>query len=136
LLLLRHARAGKREEWPGDDRLRPLDERGRRQAAALVDALSGFALTRILSSPYRRCVQTVEPLASARGLPIEEREELSEECQHAALGFLRSFDGEPVVLCTHGGVDELVGNEFGYKKGSTLVLGDGLKPERYLPPPA
>jgi phosphohistidine phosphatase SixA len=135
MLLVRHARAGNREEWTGDDRLRPLDMRGRRQALGLVDTLSGFEVTRILSSPYLRCVQTVEPLSSARGLTIEEREELSEERQQAALGFLRDLDGEPVVVCTHGGIDQLVGNDFPYKKGSTLVLGSGLKPERYLPPP-
>src|SRR5438445_339756 len=31
-ILLRHARAGERDEWEGDDRLRPPDEKGRRQA--------------------------------------------------------------------------------------------------------
>lgn len=136
LLLVRHAWAGKRETWSGDDRLRPLDERGQQQAKALVDTLSAFDLTRVLSSPSLRCVQTVEPLAESRGLIVEARSELSEELQDEALEFLRSFDEQPVVLCTHGGIDRLVGNELGYKKGATLVLGPDLRPERYLPPPA
>ena len=74
--LVRHARAGKRGEWEGDDRLRPLDERGVRQAQGLVEQLSGRELRRILSSPYVRCVQSVEPLAEARGLPSSARRRL------------------------------------------------------------
>ena len=62
LLVIRHGRAGDSSEWEGDDRLRPLDKRGRRQAGALVESLAPFAIARILSSPYDRCVQTVEPL--------------------------------------------------------------------------
>jgi phosphohistidine phosphatase SixA len=43
-LLIRHARAGKPDEWSGDDRRRPVDERGRGQAADLVEALSDYPL--------------------------------------------------------------------------------------------
>jgi 8-oxo-dGTP diphosphatase len=68
LLLVRHAWAGDRTEWKGDDRLRPLDERGLRQAQDLVAALERFTIDVILTSPYARCVQTVEPLAAVRGL--------------------------------------------------------------------
>ena len=82
-----------RSEWEGDDRLRPLDERGRRQAEALVDALAAFPITRIFSSPYDRCVQTVEPLAAQRGLPVELREELGEEQQCTSRRGTRSLAG-------------------------------------------
>ena len=53
-LLLDPPRAGGRlaHAWEGDDRVRPLDERGRRQAEALVDALAEFQIDRIVSSPY------------------------------------------------------------------------------------
>jgi probable phosphoglycerate mutase len=47
-----------------------LDERGRRQAAALVDRFDGVRLTAVYSSPLERCVETVEPLARARGLDV------------------------------------------------------------------
>jgi 8-oxo-(d)GTP phosphatase len=131
LLLIRHARAGKRSEWQGDDRRRPLDDIGRRQAAALAEALEGFAITRILSSPYDRCVQTVEPLAARRGLEIELAPELGEERQHddgAALA--RGLAGEPVAACVHGGLsDEAFG--IRQKKGETLVVdGDGRVADR------
>src|SRR5918996_1510427 len=124
MLLVRHASAGDRSAWEGDDRLRPLDERGRRQAAGLVEALDGHRIERIVSSPYLRCVDTVEPLAAARGLPVEHSDELGEERQGSdAAPALRALAGEPVVVCTHGGVPELVGLDARYRKGETLVLG-------------
>ena len=131
LLVIRHARAGNRSEWHGDDRVRPLDERGRAQADALVDELAGFPVERILSSPYDRCIQTVEPLAAERGLPIEPRDELGEERQATAgVTLVRSLAGEPVAVCVHGGLTD---NAFGQrqKKGETLVIDrDGAVVER------
>jgi 8-oxo-(d)GTP phosphatase len=124
LLVIRHARAGERAEWQGDDRKRPLDKRGRRQAQALVDELAEFPLTRILSSPYDRCVQTVEPLAAARGLQIEVRDELGEERQHLeGTALARSLIAEPVALCVHGGLSDAAFSER-QKKGETLVVDD------------
>jgi len=64
-----------------DDPLRPLDERGRQGALSLVGLLADYPIERILSSPYDRCGQTVEPLACAGGLAIELRDELAEERQ-------------------------------------------------------
>jgi phosphohistidine phosphatase SixA len=137
--LLRHARAGHRETWEGDDdRLRPLDERGRRQAEALVDQLAGRELARVVTSPYVRCVQTVEPLAQARGLPLQEDDALAEGAgSRAALELLRS-GAEPVVACVHGDVVvELLGTKL--KKGATAVLElneDGIEVLERLDPPA
>ena len=122
MLLIRHARAGDSAEWEGDDRKRPLDKRGRRQADALIAALASFEVARILSSPYDRCMQTVEPFAAARGLDLEARDELGEE-RHGQDGveLVRALLGEPVALCVHGGLsDAAVGTR--QKKGETLVL--------------
>jgi 8-oxo-(d)GTP phosphatase len=71
VILARHARAGKRSEWKGPDRQRPLEARGRTQARALAAALSTFGPTRIVSAEPLRCVQTVEPLAHRVELEIE-----------------------------------------------------------------
>src|SRR4029450_4122718 len=71
LYVVRHAKAGVREAWPGTDQERPLTRRGRKQALRLIDRFRGLDIQRILSSPYLRCIQTVEPLAEARGLPVE-----------------------------------------------------------------
>jgi phosphohistidine phosphatase SixA len=122
LVLVRHARAGKRGEWSGDDRLRPLDERGRRQAVELVSALSGYELERILSSPSLRCVQSVEPIAAERGVEIERRAELAEGASRAqALSLLDELEGTGAVLCTHGDViEDLLGE--GMRKGEARVI--------------
>jgi probable phosphomutase (TIGR03848 family) len=47
-----------------------LDERGRRQAAELVERFDGVRLNALYSSPLERCVETLEPLAETRGLEI------------------------------------------------------------------
>jgi len=139
VLLLRHAVAGHGTDAP-DDHLRPLDERGRRQAVRLPDALAGYDVQRVLTSPYVRCRQTVEPLAGSLGLPIEERPELAEgSTAEDVLDLVRSLDGETAVLCTHGDVvSEVLGEES--KKGSTWVLEVGqdgsLKRRDYIAAPA
>ena len=139
LLLIRHASAGDREAWVGDDRLRPLDERGWRQAGGLVATLAPYAVTSVLTSPYVRCAQTVLPLAAARELAAQECEELAEGSGDAVLRLLPAL-APGTALCTHADVIEtVVGAGRAKKKGSVwlLDLRDGAtEPVTYLPPPA
>jgi phosphohistidine phosphatase SixA len=140
-LLVRHARAGARGEWPEGDRLRPLDKKGRRQAKALADSLAELEAGRLLSSPYVRCVQTLEPAAERLGLAIEERDELAEGASaDEVIELLGELMGSVPALSTHGDVIvALLGPGRPCKKGSVWVLDvrDGqVRPERYLPPPA
>jgi broad specificity phosphatase PhoE/8-oxo-dGTP pyrophosphatase MutT (NUDIX family) len=79
LLLVRHAKAGKRSAFQGDDRLRPLDKIGRRQARDTAEFLSLFGPTRILAADRVRCEQTVAPTAEKLGLLLESAPELSDE---------------------------------------------------------
>lgn len=117
-VLVRHASAGDRRHWNGDDRLRPLDERGYRQASELVEILSSRDVRRIVSSPFTRCVETVEPLGAALGLEVELDERLAEGAGDAAAELLRE---EGVVACTHGDVvHALLGR--GLKKGEAFPL--------------
>jgi broad specificity phosphatase PhoE len=138
LLVVRHALAGHQSEWEGDDRLRPLDEKGRRQAAGLVGLLARFEIARIASGSYLRCTQTVEPLSEKRGLPIEERRELDEGASlRETLALLREL-ADDAVLCTQGEVLENLFGDSG-QKGSTRIveLRDGEPAVLdYLPPPA
>jgi 8-oxo-dGTP diphosphatase len=124
LLLIRHASAGDRDDWVGDDRPRPLDARGRKQASRLPELLGDYEITRVLSSPAVRCLQTVEPLARSRGLDIEVREELGEEQQsEAGAELVRALIGEQAALCVHGGLSDAVAG-VSQKKGEVLVLDD------------
>jgi 8-oxo-(d)GTP phosphatase len=133
-LLVRHALAGDPSEWEGDDRLRPVDERGRRQASALVDLLADRPIERVVSSPYLRCLQTVEPLAQSRGLPIEQDEALGADRLDEVPAVLERVRGQPVVVCTHAELPWLEGRPFA--KGSVWVLDSEGRPAEYLPPPA
>jgi probable phosphoglycerate mutase len=56
----------------------PLDDRGREQAVRLAERFAGTRLTAVYSSPLDRCVETLQPLATAAGLPIQTREGLIE----------------------------------------------------------
>lgn len=136
ILLVRHASAGDREAWRGDDSRRPLDERGEREAEALPELLKDFDVQRVLCSPSLRCVQTVEPLARRRGLSLEERPELGEGSRREAVLALLDELGDAAVLCTHGDVImQLLGRET--PKGSTTVLErsvGGVVHSAYLPP--
>ena len=120
-VLLRHASAGHRLDWEHDDHLRPLDARGRRQSADLVELLRPVGVRRVVSSSYVRCVQTVEPLAAALGVEVEQDGRLKEG-QGGAAAELLNEDG--VVCCTHGDIVEaLLGR--GLKKGAAAVFENG-----------
>jgi 8-oxo-dGTP diphosphatase len=101
LLVVRHARAGRRSAYTGDDLERPLSARGREQAEGLVPLLATYRPRRVLSSPALRCFETVGPLAHSLGLPIESVGELGEGNGPAALTLLERMAGETAVLCTH-----------------------------------
>ncbi len=55
-----------------------LTDRGEAQAAALAGALAQCGITRVVSSPLGRCIQTATPLSRALGLPLELDERLIE----------------------------------------------------------
>jgi phosphohistidine phosphatase SixA len=138
LYLIRHATAGHADAWIGDDRARPIDEQGRQQAEALVELLADRPLTRVLTSPYLRCVQTMEPLAQARRLPLEYRHELGDDAgPEDAFTLLRDLEDD-VALCSHGDlIRELLGEEL--EKGDVAVIEvteDGLAIRERLRPAA
>jgi 8-oxo-dGTP diphosphatase len=155
VVVVRHAHAGSRTFWHGDDRDRPLSPKGREQAELLVPVLSDrFRATRLLTSPFLRCVDTLVPTAEARGVDVELVDDLAEGNGPATVALLRGLagatgsDGPGVVCCTHGDVAVAVYEAFGpgegggvrptLQKGGLWVLGapDGtLGLVEYLPPP-
>ena len=76
LLLVRHALPLRSEAGQGSDP--DLSPEGVEQAKRLPDALKRFPITRLVSSPQRRALQTGQPVADALGLPIEVDERLAE----------------------------------------------------------
>ena len=123
MLLVRHGSAGDRAAWDGDDRRRPLDERGLRQAEVLVELMAPYQVERILSSPAVRCVQTMEPLAHARGLAIDVREELAEERQWTeGAELVRLLAGSDALICGHGGLEQVLREPPRWKKGAVLIV--------------
>jgi phosphohistidine phosphatase SixA len=129
ILLVRHASAGERELWEGDDSERPLDDRGVRQAGEIAELLASFEPTTIVSSPALRCRQTMAPLAEALSIPVELRDELSEARQDDdGAAFVASLAGDTVVVCGHGGLEQLVLGHTAprWRKATTFVLDDDL----------
>ena len=107
LYLIRHADAGDRSAWAGSDRLRPLSKKGRRQARGVAAQLDDAGVTRLISSDSARCVETLEPLAEASGLPIETDARLYEGSDGpAALAVAAEAQalGDTAALCSHGDV--------------------------------
>jgi broad specificity phosphatase PhoE len=76
LLLVRHALPLRSDHGEGSDP--ELSEAGLEQAARLPDALTRFPVSRVLSSPQRRAIQTAEPVAAARELAVEIDDRLAE----------------------------------------------------------
>jgi 8-oxo-dGTP diphosphatase len=116
VLLVRHAKAGNRSRWKGEDAQRPLDANGRAQAEGLRHSLRWFGPTAIRSADLARCVQTVAPLAEDLGLPVGLEPALSEDAYGkdpgAALERVQAAAaaGGVTVLCSQGGViPDLVG---------------------------
>ena len=78
LILLRHAKATPREDWKGEEAKRPLLPEGKQQAKRLIQILKAFGPKRLVTSPWTRCKQTVEPYAEACGKKLISRSQLTE----------------------------------------------------------
>ncbi len=107
LYLVRHAKSYSRSAWVEADELRPLTPAGILQAHSIATAIAGEHPTRLLSSPYARCYQTLLPLSRKLQLRMELESRLAEGGDpRAVLELLDELDelGEagPVVLCSHG----------------------------------
>jgi phosphohistidine phosphatase SixA len=115
LILVRHASAGRKGNWPGDDESRPLDAQGVADAQALARLLACFALTaRVISSPSRRCTETMRPYAAGFGGTVEAEARLAPRARSAGFSSrteladsLRRLlsdliaERRPAVVCLH-----------------------------------
>jgi 8-oxo-dGTP diphosphatase len=142
--------AGDRTKWRGNDRERPITKKGRRQADAIAKSLEKAGIERIVSSPYKRCIQSVKPLAKAIGAKVEIEEALAEGPDiDAAYDLIDSLVGYNTVLSSHGDVIPATINRlmwagltlesrFYCSKGSIWVVevdNGRFTTGHYLPPP-
>ncbi|MEN9970040.1 MAG: hypothetical protein RLZZ229_248 [Actinomycetota bacterium] len=111
VVVLRHAKAMPRTDWKGgkglDDGHRPLLPEGQTQAELLIPLLAAFGLKRLITSPWVRCLTTLEPFAKARKLKLIERHQLSEfgnakgpkRTENVVADAIEN--GSPTVICSH-----------------------------------
>ena len=110
LIILRHTKSLERGDWDEADSLRTLDEIGFDQAQLLIKHLEPFAIDELYTSDYTRCVQTVTPLAHARGLSITAVPSLNEESfeldPEKAISFANALkqDEKNILICSHNPV--------------------------------
>ena len=133
IFIVRHAKAGSRTD-SADDSARCLSRAGAAQSIALREMLIAAGATGpLLSSPFTRCRQTLEPLADRLGIHIDIDPCLGEAQPIGALLELVRSASEGTVLCSHGDmIPDLMSalqrrgccflSEPNWKKASTWVL--------------
>lgn len=104
LYLVRHAKAGERRLWKGNDVDRPLSKKGWKQSEAVGKRLERLDPTGLVSSPYVRCIQTLEPLGRRLGQPVVIESRLAEEEPVGPVLELLRDAPLGAVLCSHGDV--------------------------------
>ena len=150
IYLVRHAKAGERRVWEGDDEARPLSKDGWKQSEAIAKRLAAKGATSLHSSQYVRCMQTLEPLAKRLGVDVEADQRLFEGEPFEPVLELLGEVGTGAVLCSHGDIIPDVirvlarrGMEVqstpDWRKGSIWVLkrkGDRITKGKVWPPPS
>jgi phosphohistidine phosphatase SixA len=105
----------------------------------LPDVLAPYEITRLVSSPHRRCRESLRQLAAARGLEIEQRDELARDASAEKAKTVLAELPDTALVCTHREViGRLFDDEIASEKGGTWLLerrGPRLVPVEYLAPP-
>jgi 8-oxo-dGTP diphosphatase len=104
LFLVRHSTAGERRLWNGDDVHRPLSKKGWKQSAAIAKRLAKVSPSNLYSSPYVRCIQTLEPLGELVGVDVEVDQRLCEEEPFEPVLDMLAEVPAHSVLCSHGDI--------------------------------
>lgn len=133
LVLLRHAKAIKREEWDGDDDDRPLAQVGQVQAKRLLSTYLPFGIEEVHSSDAVRCIETIEPMTRSLKMNPIFSTDLSEyrfaKDKEAALDYAQDLmdRGNGAIICSHNPIlPKLLKKLIGKK--SFKELGQELKP--------
>ena len=121
------ARATVRAGWATTECVRSTAE-GRHGRSSSSTCSLGSRSRASCTSPYLRCIQTVEPLAQERGVNLELREELGEARQAVdGAELVRALAGANAVVCGHGGLERVLRSPGRFKKGAVLVVDERLE---------
>ncbi len=107
VIVIRHAHARPKSSWGRENAERPLVNVGLAQAARLADLLPAWRPEMILSSPWKRCIQTVEPFLARSTARLKTKKRLTEDGHRrdaratARLVTDQLRKGRAVVICTH-----------------------------------
>lgn len=136
VMLLRHAKARSRASWGAEEGTRPLTGSGSERANHLQRILGAWEPETIITSPWRRCFDTVEPYAHNFHKHLSTADELTEAaCAANPAGVAQvvaaaTLHTEGVVMCTHRPVlpvalaalaDAIDGLEYGDVSGFTTL---------------
>ena len=123
IILLRHAKALKRDDWDGDDGDRPLEHRGQLQAKRLLPIYLPYGVLEFHTSDALRCIETIDPMVrSLEKTPIFSAD-LSEygyaKDKEAPLDYVQDLmdRGIAAIVCSHNPiipklVKKLVGKKY------------------------
>ncbi len=107
LVLLRHAKAVKAQDWDGDDGDRPLANIGQIQAKRLLSKYLPYSISEVHSSDAMRCIETVEPMVRALKMNPIFSTDLSEyrfaKDKDAAFDYVIDLirRGTSAIICSH-----------------------------------
>ena len=107
VIILRHAKATPRDQWKKGEATRPLLPAGLLQAASLAKVLRAYSPKLVVTSSWKRCLDTVLPYLNKHKSKLMERSQLSE--LGAKNGPKRTIklvtklvdSGKGVVICSH-----------------------------------
>jgi 8-oxo-dGTP diphosphatase len=110
IIALRHGKATPPQDWPGPDATRPLLPRGEVQSLSVAPGIAAFRPVKLISSTAVRCTTTIAPTARITGLPVAQKDEISQDAHtsrgEAVRGVVATRLEKRVttVLCSHGPV--------------------------------
>lgn len=125
LHLLRHAHAGDATSWAEPDAVRPLTDKGRRQAERLGRFLAdrGFRTDLVLTSPKVRAAQTAEVVAALLGVTVAVDDRLGDMLEVRTVERILAEHGDP-------GAPVLVGHDPDFSDLVASLCGAGQVPMR------
>nr|WP_239539005.1 histidine phosphatase family protein [Arcanobacterium pluranimalium] len=111
VIVLRHAKAIKRESWKngaGPEYTRPLAPSGKKRVTQINGDLSAYGVKEVLSSPWKRCKDTVKDYARITASSLRTQMVLTErgyvvEPQHFSREIRNVVETarDPYVICLH-----------------------------------